>query len=246
MARTLTALRGSAAVRCTVCGKQVKGQYYVSSTGAVWCARHHNLPKCQWCGVPTRRQQYGGPNCDACTRSAIKVTDEAMVSIRRVGAAMARRGFRIGVHVRVVLDGRRDLENEGLFSGSPHQLGVTHYAYTSSNQPKDLTIALLEGMPRVLFEACFAHEYGHALLAGTPASRAADWVGEGFSECLAFAYLVEDERSPSAKERARAIRTNPDQTYGGGFRKVHASVKRHGLTAVAEALVDGRMSSVGL
>lgn len=233
-------------MRCSVCGRQVKGQYYVSSNGAVWCPRHQSLPKCQWCGVPTQGQAYGGPNCDGCTRSAIKVTDEAMISIRRVGTAMARRGFRIRPHVRVVLDGRRDLQDEGLFSGSPHQLGVTHYSYAWSRQPRDLTIALLEGMPRVLFEACFTHEYGHALLAGTPASNAADWVGEGFSECLAFAYLMEDERSPAATEHARAIRMNPDPTYGGGFRKVHASVKRHGLAAVAEALVKGHMSSVDL
>lgn len=233
-------------MRCAVCGKQVRGDYYRSSRGDVWCARHLGMPECQWCGVPTRDRGFGGPNCDRCMRAAITNSDGALTSIRRVGSAMARRGFRIRPHVRVVIDDRRDLQREGLFSSSPHQLGVTRYSSRANSQPTELTIALLEGMPILVFEACFAHEYGHALMAATPASHAPDWLGEGFSECVAFAYLTEDEKSREATMQAQAIRTNPDPTYGGGFRKVHPAVQRHGLRAVADALVAGRMQTVGL
>ena len=233
-------------MQCSVCRMQVRGDYYRSSNGTIWCARHQGMPECQWCGVPTRARGYGGPNCDGCKRTAITHTEGALASIRRVGSAMARRGFRISPHVRVVIDDRRDPQREGLFSSSPHQLGVTRYSSRARRQPTELTIALLEGMPAILFEACFAHEYGHALLAATPASRAPDWVGEGFAECVAFAYLTEDERSQVASMQARAIQANPDPTYGGGFRKVHLAVQRYGLRGVADALIGGKMRDVGL
>ena len=228
-------------MRCAVCGGRISGSYYQSSDGQRWCLTHKGLPACIWCGIPTART----PSCDKCRGSAIETTDAATQSIHRVGAAMAKRGFSIRRHLRVQIKPRSEFEKIEWLGWGAHQLGVTHYTRTAGGPPRDLTIALVQGMPRVLFEACFAHEYGHAILAESREAQPS-WRDEGFAECVSYAYLTENESSVEAQKRATAIKANPDPLYGDGFRRVHVAVRRFGLPTVAQALLAARPGDVGL
>ena len=82
-------------------------------------------------------------------------------------------------------------------------------------------IAVLQGLPAVLFQGVTAHELGHVWLIVHGIQGLPGWSEEGFCEYLSHRYYY-DLNTPEGRYHAICIENNPDPVYGEGFRRVRA------------------------
>jgi hypothetical protein len=155
-------------------------------------------------------------------------------------------GLSVALPTRLVLRPATTLRQAGLFDGSPDQLGVTHFSHDATGRVVgELVIGIASGLPQAQFIRVLAHEYAHALLAGSAARGVQLPTTEGFAECLAFS-AVEGLGDRLGGVILKQIATNADPVYGQGFRSVRPVIQRLGLNRVLSALQAGRPHLVGL
>src|SRR5205807_7413024 len=82
-------------------------------------------------------------------------------------------------------------------------------------------VAILRGLPSIVFEGTIAHELGHVWLIMQAVREWPKPDEEGFCQLLAHRYYIQLDTDDS-RYQARRIERNPDAIYGDGFRRVRA------------------------
>jgi len=96
-------------------------------------------------------------------------------------------------------------------------------------------IAVLQGLPAVLFQGVTAHELGHVWLIVHGIQGLPSWAEEGFCEYLSYRYYY-DLNTPESRYHAVSIENNADPVYGEGFRRVRALADALGFPRFLEIL----------
>jgi Protein DA1 len=97
-------------------------------------------------------------------------------------------------------------------------------------------VAILRGLPSIVFAGTIAHELGHVWLI---MQAARDWPKsdeEGFCQLLAHRYYIQVDTDDN-RCQARHIERNPDAIYGGGFRCVRAVADAVGFHQLIRIIV---------
>ncbi|WP_159081271.1 protein DA1 [Nocardioides sediminis] len=147
---------------------------------------------------------------------------------------------------KLVLRESADLKRLGYFDNTPDVHGITRWNFDQSGGTVTIEIAIQAGLPDVLFRAVLAHEYGHALLAGSKARSLPLQLTEGFCEALAGAYLESCPQDRAHRIALERMRRNPDSTYGGGYRAVSPALRQFGLARTLRAFKAGAVTSLGI
>ena len=125
----------------------------------------------------------------------------------------------------------------------PGRLGLTHSTRHTRNGKTERVeidfVAIVGGLPRMLFETVAAHELGHVWLIQHGISGLPQHHEEGFCELLAYRHLLA-AGGAEADVYARAIAANPDPIYGGGYRALAALTANVGFAAVVQSLRSKR------
>jgi hypothetical protein len=100
-------------------------------------------------------------------------------------------------------------------------------------------VAILRGMPQVLFEGVASHELGHVWLAVQVKSLLPMWAEEGFCELLAYR-RYQAIGTKESMHYARQTANNPDPIYGEGFRRVIAVAQSLGFPQLVAQLQKTR------
>ena len=232
------------APRCVYCDKPLLEAHITNRWGQWFCAEHDGTaPECAFCHrivTPgTRVSDYWGTGetvCTVCQAAAIDTEAEAVTALRTAVQWMQASGLTVRSRssFRVELVGPDELMTEDDADGRP-KLGLAHLRHThdsSGSVRVDVTrLQLRRGMPSPMFEGTAVHELGHAWFGIHQIRGLPRWVEEGFCELLAYRWY-QAVGSETARIFARGIAENEDPVYGEGFRRVLATVERHGWDAV--------------
>lgn len=230
--------------RCTVCGARPAGPVEVSLYGEITCVGHVISGRCVFCARPHAQAHPSGwrpfagrmLRCPTCSTGAVEDQDQARKWLPTIRREMAAIGVSLPsrVLVRLVDPDHVDL------SAQPSPLGVTEHMMGGA-KGEVVEIRIASGQPPLLFGSTVAHEIGHAWLTQHGSRRPERDIEEGLCELFAHGWLKK-QQTPLADELRRRLRENPDPTYGGGFRKVHASATKYGVAAVMGSLArHGRL-----
>ena len=96
-------------------------------------------------------------------------------------------------------------------------------------------IAVLLGLPEMLFRAVTVHELGHVWLVVQGVHDLPTWAKEGFCELLSYRYYQE-LNTPESNYHAQAIERNPDPIYGDGFRRMRLLADKYGFSRLLTTL----------
>ncbi|WBB80604.1 protein DA1 [Micromonospora sp. WMMD882] len=225
----------------------------MSLHGETTCVGHPVRVRCVFCGRPDADPRPAGwqpfdqtlLRCPTCLVDAVETPGHLRRWLPVARARLAETGVTLPTRVRVRLVGpavarsRLPTPHDGLL------LGLTELVTDGHGRTRATGIAVVAGLPPVIFGRTVAHEIGHAWLAQHGYAPVAPPVAEGICELFAYAWLRRWP-APVAERLRDQMRANPDPVYGDGFRAVHAAVTRHGLPAVLDAVArTGRLPPPG-
>ena len=96
-------------------------------------------------------------------------------------------------------------------------------------------VAVLAGLPELLFQGVVIHELGHVWLVVQGVQKLPSWQEEGFCELLSYRFYTEMS-TLEARYRTENIARNPNPVYGDGFRRIRAYTDRIGFQRLLEEL----------
>jgi len=213
--------------KCDLCGKLLLFSGIANRLGQRYCLSHSTLPLCHLCSGP---HHAGGDFCEPCAATCVRSQDELRVTLPRIRDELHAMGIRLNppVHVQLVDEVTLAAKNTGP-SDQVHGVTVT-------SGRRALEIYVLEGQPAMEFAAIVAHECMHAWLAQNGFSSGIDrQIEEGLCQVVSYRCL-RDQADPRARLVLENIELSPDPVYGGGFRLVRDSVRRHGMESVLAAV----------
>ena len=164
------------ALRCDLCNEVINGSYNSDYWGNKYHVSHQlNESKCDYCGRYISGKLTGGGSkysdgrvvCGICESTAINNTGKAKSVLREVRESIEKFGIKIDYDpINIELVDKNELKNisrNGDYeSGDPR--GFTEYRFVTSNDQiveREVTIYILNGMPKKEFEAVAAHELMH-------------------------------------------------------------------------------------
>jgi hypothetical protein len=115
---------------------------------------------------------------------------------------------------------------------------ILHTTYTKNGRLVRTEVdgvAILRGLPNILFQGVTVHELGHAWLVVHSVTDLPPWAVEGFCELLAYRFyqgILTDE----GRYHAQCIEQSTDPVYGDGFRRLHSLVQAVGFQHLIEVL----------
>jgi hypothetical protein len=218
------------AARCALCGKPLLDPHLVDHWGTKFCREHQGkYPLCRFCGrlvLPRARRRSSGSEaiCPICRANAIDRLASARPIFDRLVRWVNGQGLIFNdLNLRIELRNRKQLAEFLRQSGDTKCLGATlHTTYTENGRVTRTEVngvAILRGLPSVLFQEVTVHELGHAWLAVHYVVDLPRQSEEGFCELLAYRYLTQTATKESLYH-AKAIERNPDTIYGEGFRRI--------------------------
>lgn len=232
------------APHCAYCGKSLMGQYLIDHWGTQFCPEHQqHYPSCAFCGrlVPNQLASAAREiSCSVCQSSAVQATTDARPLFSRVVHWVTNQGlFYNSLPLSLELCDQSRLAELLNEHGQTHPRGAT----TSSTYTQDgrVTrakvdgIAVLQGLPAVLFQGVTAHELGHVWLIVHGIQSLPNWGEEGFCEYLSHRYYC-DLNTPEGRYHAVCIENNTDPVYGEGFRRVRVLADASGFPRFLEIL----------
>lgn len=238
--------------RCIYCQQPLLGKYLVDVWGGKYCPHHQTqYPRCSFCGrlIPQEQQTagwraYGSERCRVCRLDAIDAIEQALPLFQQCKRWIAGQGFRFHqLPLRLELHDRAALLDMLHGRAVNHPLGVTlssrriqgGRAYSSSIEG----VAVLQGMPAMLFAGVVLHELGHVWLTVHGIESLPPWGEEGFCQLISFTYYT-DLETPEARLHASSLESERDPVYGEGFRRVRALAGGAGLKHIVEVLQTTR------
>lgn len=231
--------------RCAYCGRPLVEEYLVDPWGTRYCKEHRNqFPRCTYCGrmVPPQEQEPNAEDvrCAICRSSAIEVAEEARPIFKKLIHWVSSQGLRYNnLPLSLELCGHAKLAYYLNERGQNHSLGATMsktYSLDGLVVRSEVTgVAVLLGLPSILFQGVTIHELGHVWLIVHGMQDLPSWAEEGFCELLSYRYYNE-LNTPESHYHATNIERNPDPTYGEGFRRIRASADAIGFSRFVEAL----------
>ena len=232
------------APHCLYCGKALMGKYLIDYWGTKYCPEHQQFyPACAFCGRLVPNQPDSGNrevSCSVCQSSSIQTSLEARPLFLRVKQWISNQGL---VYNNLQLS--LELCDRIRLAQLLHEHSQTHSwgATTSSTYMQDGQvvhpvvngIAVLQGLPAVLFQGVTAHELGHVWLIVHGIENLSNWGEEGFCEYLSHRYYC-DLNIPESHYHAMCIESNPNPIYGEGFRRVRGMADSLGFPHFLEIL----------
>lgn len=237
------------APRCAYCDKPLVGAFLLDAWGTKFHREHEKeFPHCAYCGrlVPPALQERGAARdatirCPVCRAQAIETREEAQPLFRELIQWVGSQGLRFN-NLRITLElvDRPKLAEYLSTRAEVHSLGVTmssnYYENGRMTHTEIDRVAVLQGMPILLFQGVTVHELGHVWLAVQGIRDLPSWAEEGFCELLSHRYLsgitTQDGRFYSER-----IEKNSDPIYGEGFRKIKALSDKMGFARLIDVLV---------
>src|SRR5579859_746962 len=235
--------------RCAYCGEPLIGSYVVDGWGTRFHQEHEQqFPHCAYCGrlVPPAQQEHGASKddnvrCPICRAQAIETREEAQPLFRQLIQWVGSQGLRFNsLHITLELGSRSKLGEYLSIRTEGHSLGVTMSTSYYENECMTHTeidrVAVLQGMPELLFQGVTVHELGHVWLAVQGIHDLPQWADEGFCELLSHRYLS-GITTQDGRYYTERIEKNSNPIYGEGFRKVKALADKMGFARFIEVLV---------
>ncbi len=237
--------RDRIAPRCAYCNKPLLDEYLKDQWGTLYCKEHQNqFPHCAYCGrlVPPQQQEARNAvvRCHVCRRTAIETTEEAQPIfsqlIRWVGAqGMRYNNLRLSLELCDRAKLADYLKERNLADSLGATMSTTHLLNEQVQRIEVRGVAVLHGLPSILFEGVTIHELGHVWLIVNGVSGLSAWAEEGFCEVLSHRYYAA-LNTPESRYHATAIERNPDPIYGEGFRRVRRVADAKGFARFIEAI----------
>ncbi len=233
------------APRCAYCGKPLITEYLVDQWGTTHCKEHQGqYPSCSFCGRLVPPEQQDGSTeyirCPICRASAIESAVEAKPHFSQVIRWVSDQGLAYNnLHLSLELCHRTRLAELLQVRSHTHSLGATTSSIYEQNgqvvRAQVNGIAVLHGLPAMLFKGVTIHELGHVWLIVQSIRGLPTWAEEGFCEFLSYHYYDEVNTAESCYH-ALGIERNSDPVYGEGFRRIQAFVERYGFARYLEIL----------
>ncbi|MEV6635083.1 protein DA1 [Actinoplanes sp. NPDC051470] len=234
--------------RCTVCGG-TPTVWRTSLHDEVTCATHPVAVRCVFCGRGDADPRAAGwlaladgvHRCPTCAADAVNTQEQARKHLPVIRRDMAAMGLDLPERVLVRIVPYDEVA--GLVGGpaSGMLLGATQQVIGGAGGRRVVEICVVAGLPELYFGRAVAHEIGHAWLGLRGATTVDDVVEEGTCELFAYAWLKRRGTAMAEVLREQMTR-NPEPVYGGGFRLVHAAIRRHGVDTVLNGLLStGRL-----
>lgn len=233
------------APRCVYCGKPLIGEYLIDHWGQKFCAVHQGqFPVCAYCGRLISPQQREATDkvarCSVCRSTAIETSVEVKPLFTHVIRWMNGQGLMYhNLRLSLELCDRARLAELLQDGNTGHSLGATTSAtYTQNGQVirTDINgIAVLQGLPSILFQGVTVHELGHVWLIVSGVHGLSAWEEEGFCEWLSYRYYLA-HNTPESRYHRHGKEQNPDPIYGEGFRRVQALAEKVGVSRLIETL----------
>ena len=237
--------RRQIAHHCVYCNKPLMGEYLIDYWGQKFCREHEKqFPHCAYCGrlISPQQQETGAQanRCPICRSTAIETSAEAKPLFSRVIRWMNAQGLMYN-NLKLSLDlcGRAHLDDLLREGNVGHSLGATTSAMYTQNGRLIRTeingIAVLQGLPAILFQGVTVHELGHVWLIVAGVHNLPAWAEEGFCELLSYRYYVEANTQES-RYHSTSKEQNPDPIYGEGFRRMRDLADHVGFPRFIETL----------
>lgn len=235
------------ALRCVYCQKPLTGKYMIDNWGNMFCPEHEkHYPRCSFCSrliSPQQQQEgwlaYDSQRCPICRSTAIETAEQAQPLFGQCKQWIGQQGFRFNqLPLRLELCTRAKLVT--LFQGrsSNHPLGVTLASTMRHGHVVESRIegvALLQGMPALLFMGVVLHELGHVWLTVHGIAELPLWAEEGFCQLLSHRYYASLD-TPDARYHRESLERERDPIYGDGFRHVRGLSEHMGFARLVETL----------
>src|SRR6266852_2860901 len=240
--------------RCVYCNEPLMEEYMVDHWGAKYCKKHSKeYPACEFCSrlIPPAQQERGNgklnsTRCPVCRSRAIDIAEQAKTAFAGIKRWVSSQGLSYNnLPLSMQLRDRDFLAKFARANGQSHMLGVTMSTAHTLNGRETHTnidgVAMLEGLPRPLFDGVVTHELGHVWLIVHGIKGLPPWAEEGFCELLAHRYYTQ-LNTPESRYHSESIEKNSDPVYGDGFRRVRAIADRAGFSSLLETLIkSGRL-----
>jgi LIM domain/Protein DA1 len=233
------------APHCVYCGRALMGEYLIDSWGQKFCKEHENTYlHCSFCGrlVPPKDREQGAERvrCAVCRSTAIETAEDAKLLFQELKQWVGRQGLRYNnLPLSLELCSSEKLANYLKSRPQSDSLGATmSTTYARNGQIVGFEVrgvAVLLGLPAILFRGVTIHELGHVWLVANAIYDLPQRDEEGFCELLSYRYYQELNTAES-RYHAQAIEHNPDHIYGDGFRNVRALTDRYGFSRLVETL----------
>lgn len=239
------------APRCTVCRAPLTGSHSLDPWGAPFCTAHlEEMPRCAFCGrlVPevrlTRATRQAEVRCSACALTGVEDAAEARALLEQLADRLEADDLRLRSR-RFPLRLLPRAEFDRLEGQKPGRLGLTQSTtYTRDGRIERAEVALVaivQGLPRALYEAVAVHELGHVWLTQQGVRALSPREEEGLCELLAHRHLTA-VGGPEHLFYARRIAENDDPIYGDGFRALQRLARRIGFAPIVKSLrTKGRL-----
>jgi hypothetical protein len=233
------------APHCVYCGRVLKGEFLVNYWGQQYCAEHQKqYPRCAFCGrlVPGGKPVPGmvQVRCSVCSTNAIDEKEIAKPIYNDVIRWVGGQGLRYNnLALQLELCGAETLARHFHSHTQSHSLGATMTSTYSRDGQVIRTevkgIAVLLGLPEILFRGVTIHELGHVWLVVQGVRDLSPWAEEGFCEFLSHRYYQEVD-TPESRYQAEAIERNPDRIYGDGYRRMRVFIGKYGFPGLLTEL----------
>ncbi|MGC9083694.1 MAG: zinc-binding protein [Anaerolineae bacterium] len=236
---------------CHLCGRPLRGRTWVyapdegSEEQALIVCRdcHQHAPRCDVCGMPMGPNSIPLPDgrriCPVCARTAITDPQVARDLFARTVAFVAGQlGLALRVGADFTLVDAQHLRR--MMAESPTQPveNPDRVVGLFLRKGRRRVMAVLSGLPYVLFIQTVAHEWAHAWHGENCPLLEDPLLREGFAEWVAYRTLI---AMGAARQAARMLAR--DGLYGKGLRRILRLEERYGPAGVLEFCTRGTLET---
>jgi hypothetical protein len=235
--------RDHVALKCSLCGDALRGEYLQDYWGNAYCMRHSGeAPMCDSCGRFVSEALTGGGvryddgrfMCNICNPKSMTDVDDILEIVFEVAGHMKSFGMDVdysGVQIHLV--GRDKMQS---LSGhhSNGLRGFTDYREDwrvfGRSKNRKMHMYLLYGMPRMEIINTVAHELAHVWQFNRGRFQNGREWSEGSCNYAAYLVLGKYPGRQSSFFRTSLMR-DVDPVYGDGFRRVKTLAEAEGAKA---------------
>ncbi len=231
---------------CCVCKEKLSGKI-IQDTWNNAAHLAHGISFCGSCDRIMSRHASGGAYqysdgrfiCGLCKKKAITDDITANKSRRRVLDLLEKTGFKgIPKNMRIVLTHQHSLASH---SRKRNTAGLTLTQFHFSDQKRigaTHQIGILNGLPKIEFEAVLAHELLH-VWQHEQHIKFSPLYAEGLCELAAHAVYLQDA-SEFSKQKIKKMLSSKDPVYGNGFKLFYKKLEKLGWKKLIEEIFQNK------